>query len=77
MKYIKRATKMRQILETDNEGTMMWKPHADLMFATIIYNVTGTHLALSAIILLMVDHTHARIILHTWTEVVFFCASSR
>lgn len=46
----------------------MWKPHADRMFATIIYNVTGAHLALSAIILLMVDHTHARIILQTWTQ---------
>lgn len=63
MKYIK--TKMQQILETDKEGTLMWKPHADLMFVTIIYNVTGAHLALSAIILLMVDHTHAQIILHT------------
>ncbi len=76
MKYIKRATKMWQILEIDKEGTMMWKPHADLMFATIINNITGAHLALSAIILLMVDHTHARIILHTWTQVFFFFFSS-
>ncbi len=60
---------MQQILETDREGTLMWKPHANLMFATIIYNVTGAHLALSTIILLMVDHTHARIILHIWAQV--------
>ncbi len=60
---------MLQILESDKERTLMWKPHADLMFATIIYNVAGAHLALSAIILLMVDHTRARVILHTWTLV--------
>lgn len=69
MKYIKKATKMLQILESDKERTLMWKPHAGLMFATIIYNVTGAHLALSTIILLMVDHTHTRVILHTWTLV--------
>lgn len=46
-------------------------PHADLMFATIIYNVTGAHLALTAIILLRVDHTHAWILLHSWTLAFF------
>lgn len=72
MKRVKTATKKKQILDTDKGEILMWKPRADLMFATIIYNVTGAHLALSAIIPLTVDHTHARMILHTWTQVVCY-----
>lgn len=34
------------------------------MFASIIYNLTGAHLALAAIFLLMVDHTRALMISH-------------
>lgn len=75
MTDIKTATQTQQILETVKGAISMWKLLADLMFATIIYNATGAHLALSAIILLMVDHTHAGIILHTWTQVVFFSSS--
>lgn len=75
MKHIKTASQTQQILETVKGVLLMWKLLADLMFATIIYNVTGAHLALSAIILLMVDHTHAGIILHTWTQVVVFSRS--
>lgn len=33
----------------------------------VIYNVTGAHLALTAIILLTVDHTRALIIWCSWT----------
>lgn len=41
---------MQQILEMDKEVT--------LMIATVIYNLTGAHLALCAKTLLMVDPTH-------------------
>lgn len=50
---------MQEIIARNKGAMVKWKPLADLMFAAIIYNVTGAHLALGAIIPPTADHTHA------------------